>query len=486
MTHPYSAFRALASLLTVTALSTAAQSGRSLPITEQRTAVGSPRPAPPGQMVNVEWEHTECLSEAAYREANERIAGNIALLRAQDPDAVPVARGNHPLFIWPTRAAASFTDYGYYVNNYFVDHNLTHPNSVLDWNCGGRTYDWGVGDHKGTDIVLWPYAWRRMQEGTMEVVAAAAGTIVDKRDGYNDLQCVNDGNPNWNGIVVSHADGSTTWYLHFKSGSLTSKTIGQTVDEGEYLGTAGSSGSSTIPHLHFEVHDGAGNYIDPFAGPCNSLNGSDSWWADQQDYKEPRINHISTHYASHEFYQCPVPETTYEQSNFMPGDSLIMRVYYRDLDNGALTNLLIRDPQGNVAASWNFNSPWLFGSGTWAWWYWLLDNSWATGAYTFEATFNGSTYVRPFTIGMPIGMAESELPQFALTPNPASDMVRLSGLPGTAVTVGLWDASGREVVSQQVATTSHELDMGQVAAGVYQVRVSNGAHSRVQRVMITH
>ena len=463
-----------------------AQVGQSLPITSQRTDPNSPRTAPPGMMVKVEQEHGECMDETTRQHVWLEVAANIAHLREEDPTAIAVERGTHPLFIWPTRAAASFTGYGFEIINNFVDHNTAFNGNLTDWNCGTRTYDWATGNHMGTDIVLWPYAWRRMQEGVMEVVAAAAGTIVDKRDGFNDLQCVNAGNPNWNGIVLSHADGSTSWYLHFKSGSLTTKGVGETVAEGEYIGSAGSSGSSTIPHLHFEVHDNAGNYIDPFAGPCNSFNGADTWWADQQEYKEPQINHISTHYASHEFYQCPVPETTYEQSNFMSGDSLIMRVYYRDLDNNALTNLVIRDAEGNVEAAWNFNSPWLFGSGTWAWWYWLIDNSWATGAYTFEATFNGATYVRPFTIGMPIGMEENAAPLFTIVPNPANETLRLSGLPVGNVNVTMFDATGRVVRSEQMNTTAHDLDVAQLSAGPYEVKVEAGGRSSTQRVMIAH
>ncbi|MBP7409354.1 MAG: peptidoglycan DD-metalloendopeptidase family protein [Flavobacteriales bacterium] len=461
-----------------------AQTGESLPIVDQRTDPSSPRQAPPGFMVKVDAEHGECMDEATRQQVWQEISTNIARLREEDPNAVAVERGTHPLFIWPTRAAASFTGYGFEIINNFVDHNPAFNNNLTDWNCGTRTYDWTSGNHMGTDIVLWPYAWRRMQEGVMEVVAAAAGTIVDKRDGFNDLQCVNAGNPNWNGIVLSHADGSTTWYLHFKSGSLTTKAVGESVAEGEYLGSAGSSGSSTIPHLHFEVHDNAGNYIDPFAGACNTFNGTDTWWAAQQAYKVPRINHISTHYASHEFYQCPVPETTYEQSNFMSGDSLIMRIYYRDLDNNALTNLLIRDAQGNVDASWNFNSPWLFGSGTWAWWYWLIDNTWATGSYTFEATFNGATYVRPFTIGMPIGVEENATPLFSVAPNPANETLHLSGLPSGNLRLSLLDATGRAVLTEQPNSTVHDLDISGLSVGAYQVKVEVDGRASTQRVMI--
>jgi murein DD-endopeptidase MepM/ murein hydrolase activator NlpD len=38
---------------------------------------------------------------------------------------------------------------------------------------------------------------------------------------------------------------------------------GETVKAGEVIGYEGSTGHSTGPHLHFEVHRGAWNQIDP-------------------------------------------------------------------------------------------------------------------------------------------------------------------------------------------------------------------------------
>lgn len=464
-----------------------AQDVHSLPIVDQRTHDGSLLPAPPGAVVKVEIPHSECLNDESRRELNEEIAANIARIRLSNPAAMDDDRGSQPFFSWPTRPSAGFTGYGYYTNNNFVDHNPLPNNNLTDWNCGTRTYDWSSGNHMGTDIILWPYAWRRMQEGVMEVVAAAPGTIVTRRDGYYDTQCSNSGQTTWNGIVLQHADGSTTIYMHFKNGSVTSKIVGETVEEGEYLGLAGSSGSSNWPHLHFEVHDNTGGYIDPFAGPCNSFNGNQTWWAAQQPYKVPRINHISTHYDSREFYQCPVPEITYEQSNFMPGDSLILRCYYRDLDNNALTSLRIRKTGGPLVASWDFNSPWAFGATTWAWWYFIVDNTWTTGHYSFEATFNGQEYVRPFTVGMPVGVDDNEASgTFGLAPNPAGDRIRITGLPAALGRANalLYDGTGRLALNEPVSAPSDELDVSLLPPGIYHLRIDAIGQSQAQRLII--
>ena len=324
-----------------------------------------------------------------------------------------------------------------------------------------------------------------MAEEVMELVAAAAGTIVDKRDGYFDQECSNVGQTTWNRMTIEHSDGSRSIYMHFKNGTITTKNIGESVVEGEYLGKAGSSGSSNWPHLHFEVRDNNNALIDPFGGPCNSLNGNQSWWAAQPQYMEPRINHISTHYSSQEFYQCPVPETTYEQVNFQPGDSLIMRCYYSDLDNNALTSLVIRDPQSNVYVAWDFNSPWSFAATTWGWWYYIVQNTWPTGAYTFEATFNGVTYVRPFTVGMPIGLEEREALGLSLFPNPATGALHVSGphLYGAQLTI--LDGSGREVLRVPLKGGPQLVDISGVPVGLYQVVVATEGTFRSGRLVVS-
>ena len=86
----------------------------------------------------------------------------------------------------------------------------------------------------------------------VRIVAAAPGTIVSKTDGNFDRNCAI-GSGQWNAVYVRHADNSVAWYGHMKSGSLTTKAVGETVVTGEYLGIVGSSGSSTGPHLHFEI-----------------------------------------------------------------------------------------------------------------------------------------------------------------------------------------------------------------------------------------
>jgi len=60
-------------------------------------------------------------------------------------------------------------------------------------------------------------------------------------------------------IVVRHANGLSSHYGHCERVHV---RIGQKVNAGDILGTVGSSGRSTGPHLHFEVRR-EGKPLDP-------------------------------------------------------------------------------------------------------------------------------------------------------------------------------------------------------------------------------
>jgi murein DD-endopeptidase MepM/ murein hydrolase activator NlpD len=65
-----------------------------------------------------------------------------------------------------------------------------------------------------------------------------------------------------NKTVVQLEDGTEIWYCH-QSGFAVS--VGETVIGGQTIGYVGSTGNTTGPHLHLEVHPGAGDAVDPYA-----------------------------------------------------------------------------------------------------------------------------------------------------------------------------------------------------------------------------
>jgi murein DD-endopeptidase MepM/ murein hydrolase activator NlpD len=85
------------------------------------------------------------------------------------------------------------------------------------------------------------------------VVAASAGEIVFagwNSGGYGNM------------VDIRHADGSLTRYAH--NSRLLVRT-GQRVEQGQQISLVGSTGYSTGPHLHFEVHPAGQGAVNPIA-----------------------------------------------------------------------------------------------------------------------------------------------------------------------------------------------------------------------------
>lgn len=55
-----------------------------------------------------------------------------------------------------------------------------------------------------------------------------------------------------NAVIIDHPDGTTTKYFHLMDNSIKVKA-GSNITPGQVVGNVGSTGSSTAPHLHFEV-----------------------------------------------------------------------------------------------------------------------------------------------------------------------------------------------------------------------------------------
>lgn len=74
------------------------------------------------------------------------------------------------------------------------------------------------------------------------IVASGSGKVIYAgwRGGYG------------NTIIIDHGDGVTSLYGHQRSGGIRVST-GQHVKAGQRIGTVGSTGNSTGPHLHWEV-----------------------------------------------------------------------------------------------------------------------------------------------------------------------------------------------------------------------------------------
>ncbi len=132
------------------------------------------------------------------------------------------------------------------------------PDAYLPGNSGKfNGYIWPA---KGMLTSGYGWRWGRMHKGIdiaapvgTPVVAAAPGKIITA--GWND-------GGYGNLVEVQHADGSVTLYGH---NSRVLVKVGQTVAQGQQIADMGSTGFSTGPHSHFEVHLPGQGAVNPVA-----------------------------------------------------------------------------------------------------------------------------------------------------------------------------------------------------------------------------
>jgi len=173
---------------------------------------------------NPEWKQPQIVGSAAVNVENYNESLRIPVGATVEPEIPGLSNPNHYLpdtspvfdgYIWPAKG-------------------------VLTSGYGVR---WGR-MHKGIDIAG--------PIGT-PVVAAADGEVVSagwNSGGYGNL------------VKVRHPDGSLTLYAH--NNRILVRT-GERVTKGQQLSEMGSTGFSTGPHLHFEVHPQGGRAVNPIA-----------------------------------------------------------------------------------------------------------------------------------------------------------------------------------------------------------------------------
>jgi murein DD-endopeptidase MepM/ murein hydrolase activator NlpD len=128
----------------------------------------------------------------------------------------------------------------------------------------------GGGKQQSANGLIWPakgvltsgYGWRwgRMHKG-IDIAGPIGTPIMAADSGVVTYAEWNDGGYGYL-VEITHPDGSETIYAH-NSRILVQK--GQKVERGEQISEMGSTGFSTGPHLHFEIHPAGQGAVNPMA-----------------------------------------------------------------------------------------------------------------------------------------------------------------------------------------------------------------------------
>lgn len=401
---------------------------------------------------------------------------NISLLVKEGRLSISKSTGNqYGGFIWPLKVATDLNYFKAFGMGTCFDHNPS--GGITDYSCGARTYN----GHLGTDLIVWPFPWHIYQNDLVEVVAAKQGTIIGKRDGNPD-HCTPGGD--WNAVYLLHDDGSSSWYGHLKNNSVTTRKIGEQVQQGEYLGIIGSSGLSSGIHLHLEIYKSqpfsTENLIDPFSGSCNTLN-NESWWIEQPEYFEPSLNALLSHSAPPVFGCSATEEQPNLSDLFSPDSVLCLAIYPCNARKDDVFSGRIMKPDGTVWRTLQYTMPDDQVSFCAYWWF-VLPSAIQTGTWKFEVYYRNKTYTHEFRIDKNSSSEKTERPDdrsglpITLCSHAESGIISVLGIEQTEIpAIEVINTGGVTIRRVENPGPVPIIDLSDEPRGVYVIRF-HGIH----------
>jgi murein DD-endopeptidase MepM/ murein hydrolase activator NlpD len=125
--------------------------------------------------------------------------------------------------------------------------------------------DTGTGGAIGTGVFMWPSPVHQLSgndywSGHLAIdIAIGIGTPVVASDSgvvvFSGWSPLGYGNM----VMIDHGNGFQTLYAHLTAALV---RCGQSVNKGQTIGTGGTTGNSTGPHLHFEMRY-MGGFVNP-------------------------------------------------------------------------------------------------------------------------------------------------------------------------------------------------------------------------------
>lgn len=134
----------------------------------------------------------------------------------------------------------------------------------------GNNQDPGFDEAQSASGWIWPtrgvftsgfgWRWGRMHKG-IDIANNVGTTVVAAKDGRVSFSGWHDGGYGYL-VTLQHADGSRSLYAH---NSRLLVREGEEVSQGQLISQMGSTGRSTGPHLHFEIHPPERGAVNPLS-----------------------------------------------------------------------------------------------------------------------------------------------------------------------------------------------------------------------------
>lgn len=123
----------------------------------------------------------------------------------------------------------------------------------------GVSQGWG-GTYSHTGNLYYAIDFNQAGSGDrgIHILSVGDGTVSYRYDSCSCDGC--DCNYGWgNAVVIDHGNGEASKYTHLEYNSIPGVVqVGADACRGLFIGTLGSTGNSTGPHLHFQFQDGGG------------------------------------------------------------------------------------------------------------------------------------------------------------------------------------------------------------------------------------